>query len=438
MAYLQQISVQGFKSFSPRKTTINLSEGFTAIVGENGCGKSNILDAVCFVLGRLSSKSLRAENFASLLYNGGAGGSPAKLCRVSLLFNNTDRQFPIDADEVTISREVDETGISAYRIGGKRVTRTEMLDTIAVAGLHPEGHNIIMQNELANVIAMSSPEIRQIVESVAGISVFDEKKQQIENELVKVDQNLQMVQMRTEEIRQEYSRLEKDRKDALRWREITERLVQIERDLVFAELIRIERRLNEFKEEYAEFTKNIKDLEKQRRDAQDRQLELEQSVQTDGVQIKNWDQQLHQKEIETTRINEVLKGLQVASEKLSRQADSLGASVTHLESQVSEGKTRQTELESEIKTLKVQEAQLVEQITPLRNRLSELTKQSSAPDAEYLSLRKETLALTDQIETKRSEHGETMALSRITEKGITDLKQQIDESYLVLPEQERA
>lgn len=438
MAYLQQISVQGFKSFSSRKTTINLSEGFTAIVGENGCGKSNILDAVCFVLGRLSSKSLRAENFASLLYNGGAGGSPAKLSKVGLLFNNRDRQFPIDADEVTISREVDETGISAYRIGGKRVTRTEMLDTIAVAGLHPEGHNIIMQNELANVIAMSSPEIRQIVEGVAGISVFDEKKQQIESELVKVDQNLQMVQMRTEEIRQEYSRLEKDRKDALRWREITERLAQIERDLVFAELIRIERRLNEFKEEYKEFTKNIKELEKQRRDAQDRQLELEQSVQTDGVQIKNWDQQLHQKEIETTRINEILKGLQVASEKLSRQADSLGASVTHLESQVTEEKTRHADLKSEIKTLKVQETQLIEQITPLRNRLSELTKQTSAPDAEYLNLRKETIALTDQIETKRSEHGETMALSRITEKGITDLKQQIDESYLILPEQERA
>ena len=134
---------------------------------------------------------------------------------------------------------------------------------------------------------MSSSEIRQIVEGVAGISVFDEKKQQIESELVKVDQNLQMVQMRTEEIRQEYSRLEKDRKDALRWREITERLAQIERDLVFAELVRIEQRLNGFKEEYKAFTENIKELEKQRRDAQDRQLELEQSVQKHFIKSLN-------------------------------------------------------------------------------------------------------------------------------------------------------
>ena len=93
MAFIRQITIQGFKSFGPRKTTINLTKGFTAIVGENGGGKSNILDAVLFVLGRLSSKSLRAENFASLLFNGGKDSSPAKICRVSLMFDNIDNAF---------------------------------------------------------------------------------------------------------------------------------------------------------------------------------------------------------------------------------------------------------------------------------------------------------------------------------------------------------
>jgi len=438
VAYLQQISIQGFKSFSSRKTTINLDRGFTAIVGENGCGKSNVLDAVCFVLGRLSSKSLRAENFASLLFNGGANNTPAKLCRVNLVFNNADRQFPIDADEITISREVDETGISAYRVGGKRVTRTEMLDTIAVAGLHPEGHNIVMQNELANIITMTSNEIRQVVESVAGISVFDEKKQQIESELVKVDQNLHMVQLRTEEIRQEYTRLEKDRKDALRWREITDQLNQFERDLIFAELARVEERLNGMKEEFATHSANIKELEAQRQEGKARKLELEQSVRTDEAKIKVLDQKQRKKELDETRNREILKSLQIATDKLSKEIELLASSVQHIETHKSEEQTRLSQLDTEITTLKTEEATYQDQIKPIRTRITELVKPTSSPDAEYLSLREQTLTLTETIETKKSELGETSALSQVTEKRIVDLKKQIDDSNALLPEQEYA
>lgn len=438
MAYLQQIAIQGFKSFSSRKITIDLSKGFTAIVGENGCGKSNILDAVCFVLGRLSSKSLRAENFASLLFNGGANNSPAKLTRVSLLFNNVDRHFPIDSDEITISREVDETGISAYRIGGKRVTRTEMIDTIAVAGLHPEGHNIVMQNELANVITMTPTEIRQIVEGVAGISVFDEKKQQIESELVKVDQNLHMVQLRTEEIRLEYSRLEKDRKDALRWREITDKLTQLERDLVFAELARIEERLNAMKEEFETYSSNIKELEKQRKEAKDRKLELEQNALADEKHIKDLDQKQRKNELEETRAREILNSLQHTSNKLTQENALLSASVNHLSSKELEEQTSYSELNEEIKTLKSDEVELKAQIVPIRTRLSELSKDTVSPDAEYLSLREKILELTQVIETKKSELGETSALIQVTEKSVSDLKTQIEKSYALLPEQEYA
>ncbi len=438
MAYIRQIQIQGFKSFSARKASINLSKGFTAIVGENGCGKSNILDAVCFVLGRLSSKSLRAENFASLLFNGGSELSPAKICRVSLVFDNTDRQFPIDANEVTISREVDDTGISAYRIGGKRVTRTEMLDTIAVAGVHPEGHNIVMQNELANVIGMSPPEIRQIVEGVAGISVFDEKKQQIESELVKVDHNLQIVQVRTEEIRQEYTRVEKDRDDALRWREITDQILRLERDLIFAELARVEERLNEMKAEYSQYSRNIEEFETQRHNAKNRKQELEKSIHANLAKIKTLDQQVHEKEIEATRNREILKGLHLASEKITGQVESLAASADHIKSQEAKVKEQMEELDQEILDLKANEAALNDQIRPLRDRFSVVSEQSSSPDSEYLTLREQILSLTDNIERKRSDLGETSALKQVTEKEISNLKQQIDESYKHLSKQERA
>ena len=438
MAFIRQITIQGFKSFGPQKTTINLAKGFIAIVGENGSGKSNILDAVLFVLGRLSSKSLRAENFASLLFNGGKEGSPAKICRVSLMFDNIDRQLPIDSDEVTISREVDESGISAYRISGKRVTRTEMIDTISVAGLHSEGHNIVLQNELANVIGMSTNEIRQIVEGVAGISVFDEKKRQIEGELIKVDQNLQIVQMRTEEIRQEYSRLEKDREDALRWREITDKINGLERDLEFAELARLEGRLTELREEYEAASKNIKDLEDERQAALNRRLALEERVHEDGVQIKSLDQQLHSNEIEVTRLKETLRGLQLTSDKVNRRVESLSASVQHLESEDAEKEQVLAELKEHIEELRAAEKALKDQIDPLRARLTELSQETVSPDKDYVTLRDKIHTLSEAIEAKKSELGELQALIRISEKDIGELEEQIDQSYEVLPEQERA
>jgi chromosome segregation protein len=436
VAFLRQIKIQGFKSFGNRPVTLNLEKGFTAIVGENGCGKSNILDAVCFVLGRLSSKSLRAENFASLLFNGGDGKPPAKVCRVTLVFDNADRHFPVDLDEVVLSREVDTTGVSAYRIAGSRCTRTELLDTISVAGLHPEGHNIVMQNELASVITMSTAEIRQIVEGVAGISVFDEKKRQIEFELDKVDQNLQVVQLRTDEIRQEYERLKRDRVDALRWQEITHRLNQLERDLVFGELSRIEQRLEGLKAEHDIFTAQISEYENQRRADKERKASLEQTVQEDSVRNKQFDRQLHSKELEETRLREQLKGLQLTIENVDRQIESLSTSLDHLQEQHAEGKTRQMQLDEEIKQLRARETELKDQITPLRERLSSLSEEVSKPETEYLELRSQIIQLTESIEQKRSELGETAALLRVKSQKIQELDQQIKESLSLLPEQE--
>ena len=182
---------------------------------------------------------------------------------------------------------------------------------------------------------------------------------------MKVDQNLQLVQIRTEEIRQEYSRLEKDRQDALRWREITDQLTQIERDLAFAELARVENRLNALKEEASAYTTNITEFENQRQHAKERKEALVQSVQTGQTQIKTLDEQLHQKEIEATRLREILKGLKLTSEKISRQTETLGASVDHLKTQETEEKSAYSELEEEIARLKTEEQSHREKIEPI-------------------------------------------------------------------------
>ncbi len=437
MAHIRQLQLSGFKSFGTRKVTLNLSKGLTVFVGKNGCGKSNILDAVCFVLGRLSSKALRAENFASLLYHGGEANPPAKFCRVTMVFDNKDRQLPVDADEVSVSREIDTSGVSVYRLNGKRCTRTELLDTIGAAGLHPEGYNIVLQTELANIVGMSSTQIRQIVENIAGISVYDEKKRQIEEELKKVDANLGLVQVRTEEIRQEYERLERDRSDALRWQEITEKMVLLQRELAFAELARVEERLNDLKSEYASLTKTINQFETQKREAKEQIIALEVAAKTIEVRMKDLESASHAKEVEKSRITEKINGLQITLGKLRRQTESISASITHLHSLERIESDKYSSLEKLVGKLKSEAAALKTKITSLRTELMQLSVQLSKPDADYLESRTSVLSLSETIEQKRGKLGEIKAMYRVAEQKIVNLQQQITTSSSLVSNQEQ-
>ncbi len=222
MIRISKISLKNFKSF--KHLSLPIPEGFTAIVGPNGSGKSNIVDAVCFVLGRSSSKSLRAERFSDLIFNGGRKGKPAKEATVSLYLDNSGGEIPDALPEIKISRTVDHTGNSVYRLNGKRTSRTEILDLISQANIRPDGHNIILQGDITGLIEMSPRERREIIDEIAGIAEYDDKKRKAQRELDKVSDNIAKVEAVMGEVREQLQKLEKERDDALRHRELKEKV----------------------------------------------------------------------------------------------------------------------------------------------------------------------------------------------------------------------
>ena len=139
MPYIEKIEMKGFKSYGNRKVVVPLSKKFTAVVGANGSGKSNIGDAVLFVLGGLSAKAMRATRISDLIFAGSKGEPPAKFAEVAMYFNNEDRGFPLDEDEVVIKRRVYPDGRSTYWLNGKRTSRSEILDVLSAAMISPEG-----------------------------------------------------------------------------------------------------------------------------------------------------------------------------------------------------------------------------------------------------------------------------------------------------------
>ncbi|MDP2750785.1 MAG: AAA family ATPase, partial [Nanoarchaeota archaeon] len=189
MTKINKLVMQGFKSFADR-TELLFGDKFNVVLGPNGSGKSNVIDALCFVLGKSSSKSLRAEKSANLIYNGGKTRTPAKQGEVSIFFDNAKKTFPIDEEEVKITRIVKQNGQSVYKINNKTRTRQEVVDLLSISKINPDGHNIILQGDIVHFIEMSTTERRQIIEEISGISVYEEKKQKALKEIERVEEKL--------------------------------------------------------------------------------------------------------------------------------------------------------------------------------------------------------------------------------------------------------
>ncbi|MHA1959186.1 MAG: chromosome segregation protein SMC [Candidatus Thorarchaeota archaeon] len=245
MVFIDKLVCKGFKSFGRESVTIRLNPGFTCIVGPNGSGKSNVVDAVLFVLGQLSAKTLRASVFSDLLYSPPKPDMPpkAKAASVELHFNNTDRKLQIEADRVVIERELDESGKSVCRINGKTVTRTQVLEVLGSIGVDPNGYNLVLQGEIAQIVKVNPIDRRKLIEEIAGISAYDEQKERAMKKLAESESNLGKVETQLQERRRQLERLEAERTDALRYNNTQDQIKQIKIDNSAWNLVKQRRRI---------------------------------------------------------------------------------------------------------------------------------------------------------------------------------------------------
>ena len=219
MPYIKKIELKGFKSFGPQTVKVNLDKGFTAITGPNGSGKTNIMDALLFSLGELSTRRLRAENSAKLIFHGSekAGMDKAKMAKVVVQFDNTDGLMPVDTTTVTISREVYRNGQSVYRLNGRRMSRTHITETLSMAAISSMSNNIIPQGTITRLTDLTSQERRKIVEDLIGIAQYDEEKTEAEEKLRAADISIRTAMGRIDEVQKRLDDLERERNQLQRY-----------------------------------------------------------------------------------------------------------------------------------------------------------------------------------------------------------------------------
>lgn len=187
--YFKTMEIQGFKSFAD-KTVLNFDRKMTAIVGSNGNGKSNISDALRWVMGEQGAKTLRGDKMEDVIFHGTVTRRPMGFAKVSLSIDNSDRALPVDSDEVIIARKLYRTGESEYLINDQKSRLKDIQELLMGTGLGRDGYSVIGQGRVAEIVNSRVNQRRELFEEAAGVSKFLHRKQEAERDLARAEENI--------------------------------------------------------------------------------------------------------------------------------------------------------------------------------------------------------------------------------------------------------
>ncbi len=397
LIYISRLKFRGFKSF--RHADIPLSKGFVCLAGPNGSGKSNVTDAIRFAFGEMSLKALRAKKVAELINN---SCSKAEV----IVEIDGDRKYEI-------RRAIREDGKTIYRLDGRRTTRTGVMEALRVYGYDGGGHNVIAQGQVQKIIEMNSKERRGIIDTVAGIAEFEDKKDEALRELDKVEQKITEANTVLNERSGFLSGLEKEKDDALQYIEASTLHKRGRASLVHYELERLNKSFTDivsrqvaFKEEAARLTKDIAIL-----DQRIGELEQKKSAITSKINAR-------------TEQNETYQALQSLDITISTDRNSVSDKGRETERL----KAKLKSLDEEKKSLLAKKEAVVREAADLKKQASSLAKEIDRFEKEHKSQLKQSKAkslaefkqkiesLGSELEKKREERARLQSeMSRLAE-----------------------
>ncbi|MBO5714472.1 MAG: chromosome segregation protein SMC, partial [Clostridia bacterium] len=219
----EKVELYGFKSFAD-KAEIKFGNGITGIVGPNGCGTSNVADAIRWVLGEQSAKSLRGSSMSDVIFSGTQGRKSLSYCEVSLFFDNSNKMFSIDYNEVIITRKLYRSGESEYFINKQPARLKDIIELLHECGIGKEGYTIIGQGKVEEIMSAKPEDRRMIFEEATGIAKFKTRKNESERKLERTRENIIRYVDILSEIENQLGPLERQAEKAREYNELTEQL----------------------------------------------------------------------------------------------------------------------------------------------------------------------------------------------------------------------
>jgi chromosome segregation protein len=268
---LKSLEIKGFKSFAD-KTIVNFDDNITGIVGPNGCGKSNIIDSIRWVIGEQKISHLRSENLESLVFNGSKTRSASGLAEVSLTFENTRNLLPTEFNTVTVTRKFYKSGESEYRLNDVTCRLRDIQNLFMDTGVSTDSYAIIELGMVDDIIKDKENSRRRMLEQAAGITIYKTRKKEAKSKLDATEQDLARIEDLLFEINNQLKSLENQAKKAEKYYEIKKDYREISIELAKASL--------------EGFNITYRDLNQQAEAETDRKVELEAQIATDEAQVE--------------------------------------------------------------------------------------------------------------------------------------------------------
>jgi len=225
--YLKEIVANGFKSFADR-TRIELRPGVTAVVGPNGCGKSNIVDAIRWVLGEQSAKSLRGTSMQDVIFSGTDRRKPLPQCEVELIFADCEKELGTAFAEVSVMRRIYREGTSDYFLNGKPARLKDIQRLFMDTGIGRMSYSFMVQGQIDQILSANPAERRYLFEEAAGITRYKSQRKEALNKLAGVDTNLARVTDVIGEVGRQIATLRRQAAKALRYRRLRHRFTHLD------------------------------------------------------------------------------------------------------------------------------------------------------------------------------------------------------------------
>ena len=382
---LNSIKLSGFKSFVD-PTSVTFPSSMSCIVGPNGCGKSNVIDAVRWVLGESSAKNLRSDSMTDVVFNGSSSRKPVSKASVELFFDNKEGRIGGEFSsysEISVRRSLELDGQSNYYLNGTSCRKKDITDVFLGTGLGPRSYAIIEQGMISQLVSAKPEEMRGYIEEVAGISRYLERKKETESRIKRTKENLS----RLEDLREEISRL----------------LFKLQRQAKAAE------KYHELRKD--ETKAQLMLLGSKWRDVSSLLVAKEKEVKDQELKVEEINSQKNTSDSEIIKLRAKQIELQTALDKVQQEFYSFGADISRTEQEISLKKDRVNEIAEKISTNKIQ--------IDTRNReIEKLSENKSSAQLEISALENELKSLkenTDGPDTVEAEKIEGLWLIFITE-----------------------
>ena len=419
--FLKSLDIHGFKSFAD-KTHIDFAEGITALVGPNGCGKSNVVDAIKWVLAERNSKNLRAEKMEDVIFNGTERRPALNTAEVTLTIANDKGLLPLDEEEIAITRRLYRSGDAEYFINKRPAGPTEIRKLFLDTGVGKAAYSVMEQGKIDQILSSKPEDRRYLFEEAAGISRSKTECAEAERELEKTRQNMVQIEIAMNEIKRQYDTLKVQSEKTIKYRKFKEEIYETERDLALL-------RLKNFVQDKAHHEEELKRILEKRDKIRQEIEEINNTISENMDKVKEMQDNLYNKQASLLAIGQEKNGKMELIKQQNQQAMILKEKINSLEGRKNSIQERIDSIQEEIDEQNANLHTKTKQLNDIKSNIQSFEENITTSSSQITENDRQVDNLKQQIqklEEKRLELQSTLA--QITEDIVKTLDEKLKDA----------